>query len=89
MFQLSAITAGRISLRPLILMRIAAAVISFRICRLILPYFMEYETVEVSAAAVSRNSGDPPVSSVMLVLMTVMLMWEMSGNSNKKPAEST
>ncbi len=89
MFQLSAITSGRISLRPLILMRIAAAVISFRICRLLLPYFMEYETVEVSAVKVSGNSGGSPVSSVMLVLMTVMLMCEMNRKSSKKPAEST
>ena len=89
MFQLSAVSAGRISLRPLIIMRIAAAFMSFWICRMILPYFMEYETVEVSASAVCRNSGGSPVSSVMLVLMTVMLMCEMSGKSNKKPAEST
>ena len=88
-FQLSAVSAGRISLRPLIIMRIAAAFISFLICRLILPYFMEYETVEVSVVTVSRNSGGSPVSSVMLVLMTVMLMCEMSGKSNKKSAEST
>lgn len=89
MLQLSAITAGRISLRPFVIMRIIAAVISFWICRLILPYFMEQETVEASVVTVDNNSGGSPVSSVMLVLMTVMLMWEMGGSSNKKAAEST
>ncbi len=87
-FQLSAITAGRLSLRPFIIMRIIAAVISFWICRLLLPYFIEYETVEAAAVNVNRSGGSP-VSSVMLVLMTVMLMWEMGGKSNKKIAEST
>ena len=89
MFQLSSLTSNRISLRPFIIMRITAAVISFMVCRIILPYFMEYEIVEVSALAVSRTSSGSAVPSVMLVFMTVMLMWEMSGNSKKKTAEST
>lgn len=86
-FQISALTAGKISLKPFILMRSAAGAVSFGICRLIMPYFMEGETV--AAAAVNVRSSSSPIPSVMLVIMTAMLMCEFGKKGNKRAAEST
>ena len=86
MFQVAAITAGRFSLKPFILLRCAAAVLSYFICRLIIPLFMETETVAVSAVKVSGMSSKSPVPSVMLILMTVMLMLEFGKKETKKAA---
>ena len=87
MFQLSAIARGRISVLPLIIMRAAAAVLSFFVSMLLLPYFMEGETVEVSAAVVT--SAPTSVPSVMLMIMTFMLMLEYGGRHNGKEAYIT
>lgn len=86
MFQISALTAGRFSLKPFIALRCAAAVLSYFICRIIMPLLMEAETVSVSTMKVSGVSSKSPVPSVMLILMTVMLMLEFDKKKHKKAA---
>lgn len=86
MFQVAAITAGKFSLKPFILLRCAAAVLSYFICRMIMPLLMEREIVEVSAVKVSGMSSKSPVPSVMLILMTVMLMLEFGKKGHQKAA---
>lgn len=87
--QVSALTAGKFSMKCFILLRSAAAVISFFVCRLILPYFIESETVTVSALEVHGVSSVSPVPSVMLILMTAMLILEFDKKNSKKAAQST
>ncbi len=77
--QTAAVSRGRLSMKPFIIIRTAASVISFYVCRLLLPIFMERETM--AASALKPCSGTTAVPSVMLVLMTVMLMWEYGGRS--------
>jgi hypothetical protein len=86
MLQISAVTAGRFSLKPFILLRCAAAVISFFVCRSIIPYFIESETVTVSTLEVHGVSSVSPVPSVMLILMTAMLIFEFDKKNSKKTA---
>jgi hypothetical protein len=86
MFQISALTAGRFSLKPFILLRCAAAVLSYFICRMVMPFLMEAETVAVSTMKVSSVSNNSPIPSVMLVLMTVMLMLEFDKKRGKNTA---
>lgn len=81
-FQLSALTAGKLSLRPFILMRCAAAVLSFIVCSLITPHFYPAETVEVSALHFGSGRTASPVPSFMLILMTLMLLREFGGRSS-------
>lgn len=81
-FQLAALTAGKLSLKPFIIMRSVAAVLSFVICRLISPYFMTYETASVTSLYAADGRTSSPVPSVMLILMTVMLMLEFGGKSS-------
>ena len=89
MFQLSAAAGRRISIAPLVIMRCTAAVMSGFVCRLIMPFFMEYETAEVSAVVVEKVRSSTPVPSLMLIIMTVMVMIEFGKNSSKKLSEST
>ena len=89
MFQLSAAAGRRISIAPLVIMRCTAAVMSGFVCRLIMPFFMEHETAEVSAVVVEKVRSSTPVPSLMLIIMTVMVMIEFGKNSSKKLSEST
>ena len=73
MFQLSALIHGRISMKPLIIMRITAAAFSGIICRIITPFFMRHELYAVSSANIRLHSSASPVPSVMLIIMTFML----------------
>lgn len=71
-FQISAV-AGKLSLKPLILIRIAAAVISFLICRIIMPFMLSGETVPASVLNIRTYQSQSPVPSVMLIIMTFFL----------------
>lgn len=75
-FQISAVTSGKLSLKPLILMRILSAVISFFICRIITPFMLENETVFTSSFNVRTHQAHSPVPSVMLIIMTFVLFCE-------------
>lgn len=74
-FQISAVS-GKLSLRPLILMRIISAVISFIICRIITPFMLSGETVPTSVLNVRTHQAHSPIPSVMLVIMTFFLFCE-------------
>jgi hypothetical protein len=78
--QIAVLTAGKLSLKPIIIMRSAAAIMSFFICRLIMPFFMVSEITEVLSPRMSSTAS--PVPSVMLIIMTVMLMLEFGGKSS-------
>ena len=88
-FQLRALTAGKLSLKPFIIMRAAAAVLSFVICRFLLPYFIFGEAVEAADIRVSERGADSAIPSVMLVIMVIMLMLEYGKNNGESSAYST
>lgn len=75
-FQISAVTSGKLSLKPLIVMRTASAVISFFICRIITPFMLSDETVFTSSLNVRTHQAHSPVPSVMLIIMTFVLFCE-------------
>lgn len=75
-FQISAVTSGKLSLKPLIIMRTAAAVISFFICRIITPFMLSDETVFTASLNVRTHQAHSPIPSVMLIIMTFILFCE-------------
>ena len=79
LLQLAAVTRGKLSLVPFIIMRGAATVLSYIICRGLLPLFMEGETTAVSSIRTEGTRSESPVPSVMLMIMVVVLMLEVSG----------
>lgn len=81
-FQLWAVSGGEIPLLPAVLIRTAAAGLSYVICRFALPLVMEGETVSVSVTG-AVHRADSAVPSVMLILMSVMVMREWSVNTKK------
>lgn len=80
MLQIASVSGGELSLLPFVLIRTAAAALSFGICRAIMPYMLAGEAVP-AAAGLRFHSADSPVPSVLLMLMTVMLMSEADGRS--------
>ena len=88
-FQLRALTAGKLSLKPFIIMRAAAAVISFAVCRALLPYFIFGEALEAASVKVRGHGTDSAVPSVMLIIMVVMLMLEYGNKRGESSAYST
>lgn len=85
-FQISAVVSGKLSLKPLILLRTIAAILSFIICRSIMPFMMRNEVISASAAAVKTYKAPSPVPSLLIILMTFMLMCEYGNliKCNKK-----
>ena len=83
MMQAAAITKGALSLRPLIALRSAAAVLSYFICRYIMKFTLADVTVPVSAGF-SLHKAASPVPSVMILLMTFLLICECDGRKNEK-----
>ncbi len=79
--QLSAVYRGRLSLLPAILIRLAAAAVSFVVCRLLLPYFIRGEIVS-AAATVQIHRAPSVVPSVILIVMTVIVLFRC-GQSKK------
>ena len=75
-FQISAVVSGKLSVKPLIIMRIASSVISFFICKIITPFMLSDETVLTSSLNVRTYQAHSPVPSVMLIIMTFMLFCE-------------
>lgn len=74
--QIMAVTAGNIRLLPVIVLRIAAAVISGIICRFAMPFFLAGEAVQTAEMNFSIHQADSPVPSVLLIIMTVILFSE-------------
>lgn len=76
-FQISAVTSGKLSMKPLIFMRTAAALISGIICRIIMPFFLTNETVSADTTDISLHSSQTPVPSLLLIIMTLMVFTEI------------
>ena len=74
-FQLGAVSGGEIPLLPVVFIRAAAAGLSYVICRITMPYMMEWETVSVSVTG-AVHRADSAVPSVMLLLMSLMVIRE-------------
>lgn len=81
--QISAIFRGKLRIAPLIAIRAAAAVISWGICRFLLPIYLRGETVAAAAIDHRLHSSVSPVPSIMLMLMTAMLFVKSSGHRKK------
>lgn len=75
-FQISAIVSGRFSVLPFIVIRLIVSVMSFGICRIIMPFMISEEIVSASSVNVSVHSSSSSVPSLMLMLMTFMIMAE-------------
>lgn len=74
--QISAVFKGRLSILPLFAFRIIAGILSGIICRILLPYFINSETVTVSAMSSQLHKSDSPVPSILLIIMTAVLFHE-------------
>ena len=88
-FQLRALTVGKLSLKPFIIMRAFASVISFAVCRALLPYFVFGEAMEAASVKVRGHGTDSAVPSVMLIIMVIMLMLEYGNKREDSSAYST
>lgn len=86
MMQIAAVTKGRLSMRPVIFMRIAAALISGAVCRIIMPYMLSDEIITASAMSFSLHRSASPAPSVLLIIMTLLLFSEYDriSSSGKK-----
>lgn len=84
-FQISAVTSGIISLRPLVLTRLAVSAVSFFICRLIMPLMLQGETVTASTVRVQSFRAESPVPSILLIIMTMMLICNSTLKSRRSP----
>jgi hypothetical protein len=87
-FQLRALTAGKFSLKPFIIMRAVTAVLSYVICRFLLPYFIFGEALEAASVKVSEHGTNSAIPSVMLVIMVIMLMLEYGRKNGDSSAYS-
>ncbi len=72
--QISAIFRGKLSLAPAVILRTAAAFLSYGICRILLPLFIAGETVTASVPAAKIHQQPSPVPSLLLIIMTGMLL---------------
>lgn len=87
-FQIAAVTSGCFSLKLLIMLRLAAAVLSFFICRVIMPFMLRNEVLAVSTFNVKTYQSESPVPSIMLIIMTFMLFCEYSRQSDIRRSRS-
>lgn len=86
-FQIAAVTSGCYSLKPLIFLRLAAAVLSFLICNSIMPFMLKEEVLAVSTFNAGAYKSGSPVPSVMLIIMTFMLFCEYSRQSDARHSQ--
>lgn len=86
LFQISAIFRGKLSILPLVIMRIFAAFSSFFICRILEPYFIK-GTVDVFASGKQLYRESSPVPSVMLIIMTGVVVAETVKIQQKQSVE--
>lgn len=71
--QLSALNSGKLSLKPLVLLRVCSALLSGAICHFIMPIFLANETVSAANITASCFHTASPIPSVMLIFMTIIL----------------
>lgn len=82
--QIAALTAGKLSVRPLIVMRSAAALISGLICRLLMPAVLSQASVSAAEFRFSMHRSTSPVPSVLIIIMTFLLFEEYEKLRSKK-----
>lgn len=81
--QAAAMNSGRLNAAPMIIMRVISGIISYFVCRLIMPYTLRGETVAAASSHISLHSKPSPIPSVMLILMTFMLLRKDRASDNK------
>ena len=74
--QVAAIAKDAFSLKPLILIRLAASALSFIICRLIMPFTLADTAVSAAEINVRLQSASSPLPSLALIAMTAALFCE-------------
>lgn len=74
--QIGALTSGRINIKPLVITRAAAALLSAAVCRIFMPYMLSGETVSAAGIHFAAHREPSPVPSILLILMTVFLFRE-------------
>ncbi len=73
--QISAIFRGKLSIMPMFFTRICSGLLSFGICRLLLPFFVSGEAA-AWANGVSLTSHSSPMPSLILLIMILFVMGE-------------
>lgn len=76
-FQISAVCPKNFSVKPMILLRTAAALVSGIICRIIMPFFISGETVSAADTNISVHSTANPLPSIILIIMTFIVFSEI------------
>lgn len=76
LLQISAVTSGKLSIKPLILLRTAAAVLCGIICRIIMPCFLAGTTITAADTNISLHSSSTPIPSLILIIMTFFVFTE-------------
>lgn len=74
--QITAIFKGKLSIAPAVLLRAASALISYGICRMLLPVFIAGKTAYAAAMRPQLHSAPSPVPSLLLAIMTAMVFYE-------------
>ncbi len=77
-FQLRAVTGGKISLYPVIGLRAAAGVLSYFIGRMIMPIYISGDIMAVTTLRANLHKAASPVPSILLIIMTAVVFREYS-----------
>ncbi|MDE5584243.1 MAG: hypothetical protein K2J08_11140 [Ruminococcus sp.] len=75
-FQISAVISGKLSVKPLVIIRLSSALLSFLICKIITPLMLSDEVISTASVNVRTHQANSPVPSLMLIIMTLMLFSE-------------
>lgn len=81
--QITAIFSGKLSVMPLIAFRITAGIISGLICKILLPFYIDNESIAVSLTKTQLCKSQSPVPSILLIIMTALLFIEYEKNFGK------
>ncbi len=84
--QISALTSGKFSLLPLLILRASAAFLSGIICRIIMPYCLSDSAVSAGNINIYAYHSATPVPSFILLIMTLIVFFEcekLPDNKNK------
>lgn len=79
--QIRTVIKKSLSMKPFIFTRLACAVLSGIICRIIMPFMLQNQTLSTSDIDYRIYSEMSPVPSYMLLVMIIMLLWNFR---NKK-----
>ncbi|MDE5765285.1 MAG: hypothetical protein K2N49_03185 [Ruminococcus sp.] len=85
LMQISSIFRGNLSILPLAVIRITASMLSYVICRFLIPVFLAGETVTANLTIGELHKASSPVPSVLLVIMTAVVIWKSSENKKAVP----